>query len=269
MGASMAKKLKSSETMEGEEGVQYHIGLKPGEVCQNILLCGDPARAEKVAGEFSEVKVERRNREYVTYTGIWNGIDVTVMSTGIGCDNTEIAVVEILNIVENPLLIRIGSCGALQPFINLGDLVISTAAVRLENTSLYFVPEGYPAVAHYRVVQALEESARKLGYRYHVGLTATAPGFYGAQGRAVNFPLMKPDTVDKLSKLNVYNMEMEASTLFTLASIKGLMAGAVCAVYAQRIARHGIPSDVKERAERACYLTGLNAIAVLRTGKQM
>jgi len=257
-------KLRSSETMESEEGRQYHIGLKKGEVAENILLCGDPARAEKVAKEFSEIKAKARNREYVTYTGIWNGLEVSVMSTGIGCDNTEIAVVEILNITENPLLIRIGSCGALQPFIELGDLVISTGAVRLENTSLYFVPEGYPAVAHYKVVQALEESAKSLGYRYHVGLTATAPGFYGAQGRAVNFPLMKPDMVEMLSRLNVYNMEMEASTLFTLASIKGLMAGAVCAVYAQRKAKHGISSELKEKAERACYLTGLKAIEILR-----
>ncbi|MCX8172999.1 MAG: nucleoside phosphorylase [Thermoplasmata archaeon] len=260
----MAKKLRSSETMETEEGKQYHIGLRKGEVAENILLCGDPARAGKVAKEFEKIRVKATNREYVTYTGIWNGIEVTVMSTGIGCDNTEIAVVELLNIVENPILIRIGSCGALQPFINLGDLVISTAAVRLENTSLYFVPDGYPAVAHYKVVQALEESARKLGYRYHVGLTATAPGFYGAQGRAVNWPLRKPDMVESLANLNVYNMEMEASTLFTLASIKGLMAGAVCAVYAQRKAKQGIPADLKERAERACYLTGLNALAVLR-----
>ncbi|MEM4309142.1 MAG: nucleoside phosphorylase [Thermoplasmata archaeon] len=260
----MSGKLKSSETMESEEGKQYHIGLKKGEVAENILLCGDPARAEKVSREFSKIEVEARNREYVTYTGRWNGLNVTVMSTGIGCDNTEIAIVELLNLVEKPILIRIGSCGALQPFIELGDLVISTAAVRLENTSLYFVPEGYPAVAHYMVVQALENSAKKLGYRYHIGLTATAPGFYGAQGRAVNFPLMKPDTVDTLSKLNVYNMEMEASTLFTLASIKGLMAGAVCAVYAQRKAKQGIPSELKEKAEKACYLTGLNALKFLR-----
>lgn len=260
----MPGKLKSSETMESEEGKQYHIGLKKGEVAENILLCGDPARAEKVAREFEKVNVEARNREYVTYTGTWKGLEVSVMATGIGCDNTEIAIVELLNIVENPILIRIGSCGALQPFIDLGSLVISTGAVRLENTSLYFVPEGYPAVAHYKVVQALEESARNLGYKYHVGLTATAPGFYGAQGRAVNFPLMKPDIVESLSKLNVYNMEMEASTLFTLATVKGLMAGAVCAVYAQRKAKKGIPADLKEKAERACYLTGLNALAILR-----
>ncbi|MGB9636278.1 MAG: nucleoside phosphorylase [Thermoplasmata archaeon] len=262
----MARNLRSSETMEGDEGLQYHIGVKKGEICENILLCGDPARAKRVADEFTRIEFEARNREYVTYTGNWHGLEVTVMSTGIGCDNTEIAVVEILNIVKNPILIRIGSCGALQPFINLGDLVISTASVRLENTSLYFVPEGYPAIAHYRVINALEESAKKLGYRYHIGLTATAPGFYGAQGRVVNFPLMKPDMVDTLANLNVYNMEMEASTLFTLASIKGLLAGAVCAVYAQRMAGEKISQELKERAERACYLTGLNALEILRKG---
>ena len=94
-----------------------------------------------------------------------------------------------LAINSNPTFIRIGSCGALQRDIELGDLVISTGSVRLETTTNWFVHEGYPAVASYEAVLALEEAATRLGYRHHVGITATAPGFFGAQGRPIrSFP---------------------------------------------------------------------------------
>ena len=102
---------------------------------------------------------------------------LSVMSTGMGPDNTEIVLAEVLEITDQPTFVRVGSSGGLQPNIGLGDLVVSTGAVRLENTTDFYVHPGYPAIAHRDVVQALDAACRELGFAYHVGITATAPGF--------------------------------------------------------------------------------------------
>jgi len=243
---------------------QYHIGCGTGDVAPRILLCGDPGRAERAAALLDRVRCERRNREYVTVTGSRGGHEVTVMGTGIGPDNTEIAVVEICQIVKNPVLIRGGSSGALRRGIRLGDLVISTGAVRLENTSTFFVPEGYPAVAHYEVVLALRDACRSLGLRHHVGLTATAPGFYGAQSRrAAGFEPRYRDLPGELGRLGVLNFEMEVSALLTLASVRGLRAGAVCAVFADRRSGAFASPAQRRRAEESVLRAGLTALAAL------
>lgn len=255
----------SAEVVKTLEGKQYHVGTKPGDVAPYILLVGDPARAEKVAQRFSRVDVKRANREYVTITGIYDGEPLTVTATGIGTDNTEIAVVELTQCVENPTFIRVGSSGALQDGMKLGDLVVSTGAVKLESTSNYFVFEGYPAVAHHEVVLALVEGAARTGARHHVGLTATACGFYGAQGRKVpGFPARDPEIPAKLAQMGVLNMEMEASLLFTLAQLRGVRAGAVCAIYANRRENEFVDTALKDRAEASCIECGLEAVKVLR-----
>lgn len=247
---------------------QYHIGLKRGELARNILICGDTDRAEKVALFFDKVFTHKKNREFVTYTGSYKNIPLSVMSTGIGPDNTEIALVEISQVVDNPTLIRIGSCGGLQKNINLGDLIISTGALRLENTSTFFVPEGYPAVAHYEVINALKQSAESLKCKWYMGITATAPGFYGAQGRKVNgFPLRHPDMVDYFREIGVLNFEMETSTLLTLANMRGFRAGSVCTVYADRYRYKFISPQLKDKAELNCIKTGLKAVELLSEAK--
>ncbi len=120
----------------------------------------------------------RQHREFASVTGTYRGERVSVVSTGIGTDNVEIVIAEILAITERPTFIRVGSCGALQPEIAVGDLIISSGSVRLEATTSFFVHDGYPAVADYEAVAALVEAAAELGHRAHVGITATAPGFY-------------------------------------------------------------------------------------------
>ncbi|MBI4617665.1 MAG: nucleoside phosphorylase [Planctomycetes bacterium] len=256
---------ESAEVVKDPEGRQYHIGLAPGEVAPYVLLCGDPARADRVARRFEGVRVERRNREYVTYTGTWDGGELTVMATGIGCDNTEIAVIELAQCADRPTLLRIGTCGGLAPATQVGDLAISTGGVRLENTSTWFVREGHAAVAHHEVVLALIEAASRGGVRFHVGLTASASGFYGAQGREVpGFPPRFKDIDEELARTGVVNLEMECSTLFTLAGLGGMRSGAVCVVYANRRANQFIHPDRKLEAEAAAIETGLEAIRVLR-----
>jgi uridine phosphorylase len=243
---------------------QYHIGLGPGELAEYILLPGDPDRTSRIASRLESIEVEQRHREFATVTGRFRGQRVSVVSTGIGTDNVEIVVAEILAITERPTFIRVGSCGALQPEMSLGDLAITTGAVRLESTTSFFVHDGYPAVADYEAVAALIEAAERLGHRYHVGITATAPGFFGAQGRPIpQLPIRYPDLAEDMARQRVMNFEMEASALLVLASLGRCRAGVVCAVYANRTTGDFVSGDQKDAAEAACVETGLEGLLIL------
>ncbi len=244
--------------------VQYHIGVGPGDLGEYILLPGDQDRVEIVASHFDTVELRHRHREFATATGTYRGLRVSCVSTGIGTDNVEIVLAEILAITDRPTLVRIGSSGALQPGMEIGDLVISTGSVRLETTTSWFVQEGYPAVAHYEAVLALEEAATRLGHRHHVGLSATAPGFYGAQGRPIpHLPIRYPDLAEEMARQGILNFEMEASALLVLAGLGGCRAGVVCAVYANRLTGQFAEGDVRARAEAAVVETGLESLVVL------
>jgi uridine phosphorylase len=243
---------------------QYHIGLGPGELAEYILLPGDPDRTARIATRLDTIELERRHREFATATGTYRGLRVSIVSTGIGTDNVEIVVAEILAITERPTFIRVGSCGALQPEIASGDLIITSGAVRLEATTSFFVHEAYPAVAHYEAIAALVEAAERLGHRAHVGVTATAPGFYGAQGRPIpQLPIRYPDLAKEMARQRVLNFEMEASALLVLATLAGCRAGVVCAVYAQRVTGEFPEGDRRDRAEAACVETGLESLLIL------
>ena len=243
---------------------QYHIGLGPGELAEYILLPGDPDRTSRIASRFESIELERRNREFASVTGQYRGQRMSVVSTGIGTDNVEIVVAEILAIVEQPTFIRVGSCGALQPEMRLGDLAISSGALRLESTTSFYVHDGYPAVADYEAVAALIEAAERLGHRYHVGITATAPGFFGAQGRPIpQLPIRYPDLAEDMARQRVMNFEMEASALLVLAGLGRCRAGVVCAVYANRTTGEFVTGEVKDVAEAACVETGLESLLVL------
>lgn len=264
------EQIQSADVVKTASGRQYHIGLAPGELAPYILMCGDLARAERVSKLFERIDVRASNREYITFTGVYQNIPVSIMATGIGCDNTEIAIIELLQCVEKPTLIRIGSCGGLQAETKLGDLVISTGALRLENTSTYFVPEGYPAVAHYEVVLALSEACKHLEVPFHRGITATAPGFYGAQGRIVpGFTPRYPNIMEDLAKLGIMNFEMETSTLLTLSSLAQVRAGSVCAIYANRYQNAFVSPEQKDKAEWNCIQAGLTAVQFLYRVDQM
>ena len=243
---------------------QYHIGLGPGELAEYILLPGDPDRTARIASRFESIELEHRHREFASATGRYRGRRVSVVSTGIGTDNVEIVVAEILAITERPTFIRVGSCGALQPEMSLGDLAITSGAVRLESTTSFFVHDGYPAVADYEAVVALIEAAERLGHRYHVGVTATAPGFFGAQGRPIpQLPIRYPDLAEDMARQRVMNFEMEASALLVLASLARCRAGVVCAVYADRTTGDFVTGELKDAAEAACVETGLESLLVL------
>jgi uridine phosphorylase len=256
--------FESSEIVKDESGKQYHIGLRADDIADNIMLVGDPARASRVAERFNHVRISKQNREYLSYTGTYKGLELTVLATGIGCDNTEIAVVELCQLKSPLTLIRCGSCGALQPNIEIGDLVISSGALRLENTSTFFVEEGFPAIASHEAILALLKSAAGNEFRHHLGITATASGFYGAQGRHIpGFPVKDEGLMDRLTRQGISNFEMESSTLFTLAALNGSRAGTVCAVFASRPLHQFIRPAEKDDAESRAIQTALDAFQFL------
>ena len=243
---------------------QYHIALERGELAEYLLLVGDPGRVAKVAAHWDAVELERSNREITTATGTYRGMRISCMSTGMGADNVEIVLAEVMEITDAPTFIRVGSSGALQPEIKIGDLIISIGAVRLENTTDFYVHPGYPAIAHRDVVWALEAACRDLGHPHHLGMTATASGFYAPQGRAMRtLPVRYPELAEELRRQRVANLEMESSALFVLAGLAGLRSGTICAAYAQRVDGTFLEGAEKEAAEARCIEAGLSGIHLL------
>jgi uridine phosphorylase len=243
---------------------QYHIDLAPGEVADYILLPGDLARTDRIASMLDTVEVERQHREFSSVTGMHRGLRMTVVSTGVGSDNVEIVIAELLAITHKPTFIRIGSCGTLREDIGLGELVVTSGAVRLENTTSFYVEDGYPAVADHMAVLALLEAAHRTKHPAHLGLTATAPGFFGAQGRPIpHLPIRFPDMAERMARQGIINFEMEASAVLTLAALAGCRAGVVCTVFAQRTTGDFVTPEQKDRAEAGLIDTGLEALHVL------
>ncbi len=258
----MTNLSQADRPMTGQR--QYHIALERGELAEYVILVGDPGRVEKVAARWDGVELRRTNREITTATGEYRGMRVSAMSTGMGSDNVEIVLAEVMEITDHATFVRVGSSGALQPEIGLGDLVISIGAVRLENTTDFYVHPGYPAIAHRDVVRSLEEACLELGYRHHLGLTATASGFYAPQGRPMRtLPVRYPQLAKELTSQRVANLEMESSALFVLAGLSGLRAGTICAAYAQRIDGTFLEGAAKEAAEARCIDAGLSGIHLL------
>ena len=243
---------------------QYHIALERGELAEYILLVGDPGRVAKVASRWDAVEMERSNREITTATGSYRGMRISCMSTGMGTDNVEIVMAEVMEITDAATLVRVGSSGALLPEIALGDLIVSTGAVRLENTTDFYVHPGFPAIAHRDVVWALESACRDQGVKHHVGITATASGFYAPQGRQMRtLPVRYPELADELRRQRVANLEMESSALFVLAHLAGLRSGTICAAFAQRTDGTFLEGAAKEAAEARCIDAGLAGIHLL------
>lgn len=232
-------------------GKQYHIDCKQGDVAPFVLVPGDPARVGKIASLWDSAHEVAYHREYHTMTGTYQGVPISCTSSGIGGPSLAIAVDELCRIGAHTF-IRVGSTGGIQIGQKLGDLVISTGAVRLDGTSKDFVISEYPAVAHYEVVMALIQAAEEINVRYHVGITASTDTFYTGQGRPAYenyFPSIKEDIFRDMQAARVQNFEMEAAPLFTMASIFGKRAGAICFIVANRLTDEFSVTD--EMAKRA------------------
>ena len=290
----------------------YHLGIKKTDLAENIFIVGDPARATRVSEEFDRIDSEISNREYLTYTGIYQNIPVSVIGTGIGTDNVEIALVEAYIAHEfdlktgerfqnsSPLtIIRLGTSGGVQPDVTPGSLAISSYALGLDSTGIYYdypiddemlnrietesseilnsaisdnsrfkgkvIP--YASKASTEVTDALINQAQALNVEFATGITVSSPGFYGPSSRHIEgLNNTLPDIKGSLSKLNldglkVHNMEMESSLLFHLCSQLGYRAGTICTVISG-------PNDSDsiidyERAIGKTIKVGLNALLEL------
>jgi uridine phosphorylase len=213
---------------------QYHIQCSPGDVAPFVLLPGDPGRVEVVAGFWEDARKVAQNREYVTYTGVYEGVPISCTSTGIGCPSTAIAMEELARVGARTF-IRIGTCGTFQDHVAVGDIAIFDSAMRYDGASHLYAPPQYPAVAHHEVVQASVEAGRKLGYTTHVGTTRSADSFYARHSRPGSsfndyWQSEWREHFADLRRLNVIAAEMEASVIFVLARAWGLRAGGISVV---------------------------------------
>ena len=203
--------------------MQYHLRLKPGDIGKYVLLPGDPDRVLRISKYLDDVKEVVFHREYRTCTGSYKGIKVSATSTGIGCPSAAIAVEELANVGATHF-IRVGSTGALQPHINVGDIIINTASMRNEGTTKFYVDDGFPAVADHflthALIQAGMELEKKKPLELHIGLNASDDAFYGET----------PEWIEMLSRHKLLNVEMESAAIFSIAHMRGLKAAMVCGV---------------------------------------
>ena len=204
---------------------RYHIRVNPEDVGEFVIVVGDRGRVERVAKYFSNAKKVGDNREYLTYTGYVKGKMVSVMSTGMGAPAMAIAIEELAT-TNAKVVIRVGTTGAFQKELKLGDSIIVTGAVRLDGTTSQYIMPEYPAIADFRVVSALVRAAELVKNRYHVGIVASTDSYYGR-----NFDPERHSHMEKLLvKANVLAVEMEIGALYVVGGIKGLKTGAVLTV---------------------------------------
>lgn len=205
---------------------KYHIGVGPGEVGDYVLVPGDPGRTPLIAKHLDEAREVAFSREYRTFTGRLDGVPVSAMSTGMGGPSVAIAIEE-LNELGVHTLLRVGTCGAAQPEIKMGDLVIGYAAVRSEGTPNGYVPMEYPAVASLHMVNALVESAEASGVPYHVGVIRSVDALYSD---LLPDRMPRPHLRDELamwSKAGILSNDMESSTLFVVSRLRKMRAGTI------------------------------------------
>ena len=264
--------IAESELILDKRGAIYHLGLLPEEMAETILLVGDPDRVEKVSAHFDGIEVKRQHREFITHTGYIGGLRLSVISTGIGPDNIDIALNEIdalANIdfstrcIKTQLrrlrIIRLGTSGALQKDIAVDRFVAGTHGLGFDNVMHFYQKQNTAA-----------ELALQLAFRQHTGLTEGnvlpyifegsptlrkiftkgytqgitigCPGFFGPQGRILRLPLAYPGLIDKLTHFKheghfIANFEMESSAIYGLCRLMGHESISLNAIVANRVAQ--------------------------------
>lgn len=200
-----------------------HTKLETGTVGPAVLVCGDVARAEMIAAQLNDVKLLAEWREYRSYQGFYYGRIITVTSHGIGAPGAAIAFEELIAAGAKQI-IRVGSCGSLQPDIHSGDLIVVTAAVQNTGYGREAVPDGFPAVADVDLTLALRNAALEQGNSVHSGIILTRDAFYaGIQTNAV-------PNYQQMSAANVLAVEMECAALFVVGALRSVQTGAILAV---------------------------------------
>lgn len=285
--------LPPSELVLNPDGSVYHLALRPEQLGDLVFVVGDQGRVERISRHFGKVEHRVQNREFVAHTGVYNGTHITALSTGIGTDNIDIVLNELDALANIDLeqrtpraahralrIIRLGTCGALQEDIPVDSRVISAFGIGLDNVLHYYAYENTGAES--RILNGLLEATewpdnlpvpyvaegdRKLvellGHDNHVGLTLTAGGFYGPQGRQLRLlpsvdGLNERFTAFEAEGLRCTNFEMETSALYGLGGMLGHRVCTMCTVVANRLRKEyskdhdaAIDQMITEALERA------------------
>ncbi|MEQ4529912.1 MAG: uridine phosphorylase [Mixta sp.] len=217
----------------------FHLGLTKADLqgATLAIVPGDPERVKKIAALMDNPQHLASHREFTSWRAELDGKAVIVCSTGIGGPSTSIAVEELAQLGIRTFL-RVGTTGAIQPNINVGDVLVTTAAVRLDGASLHFAPMEFPAVADFACTTALVEAAKASGNTPHVGVTASSDTFYPGQERYDTFSgrvvSRFQGSMKEWQQMGVLNYEMESATLLTMCASQGLRAGMVAGVIVNR-----------------------------------
>lgn len=244
-------KFQPAELILNADGSIYHLNLLPGDVAKNIILVGDPGRVSEVSAFFDTIHVNKGKREFLTHTGEYNKMPVSVISTGIGTDNIDIVLNELDALFNldfekqtektyktNLSITRLGTCGALQPEVEPGTPIISEFGMGLDNLAQFYDLPTYSEEDH--LLNKLHTHFDQKGFQFpfylfsssaslkqnftHLGpsgITVTCPGFYGPQGRSIRLNPARPDFFNalrnfELKGLTIQNLEMETSALLAL-----------------------------------------------------
>jgi uridine phosphorylase len=253
---------------------QPHLLVEDGDVEDVALVPGDPGRVDRIARQCDDVEEVAQNREYKVVNATYEGVPLTICSTGIGCPSAAIAVEE-LSRVGVDTVIRVGTIGALQRGIEVGDMIVATGAAKEEGTSKRYESAVYPAVPDYEVLSALVDAAES-----HSASRQTESGD-AAESNAEDVhvgPIVSDDAfyaeteeyVDDWEDANLLAVEMEAATVFSLARRKGLRAGAICTVDGNLVegsqkgadSDEELPEKAKDNVERAISIT-LDAVTTV------
>ncbi|ELY71393.1 nucleoside phosphorylase [Natrinema versiforme] len=198
---------------------QPHLLVDDGDLTDIALIPGDPGRVDRIADHCDESETVAQNREYKLVNATYEGRELTICSTGIGCPSAAIAVEEMANVGVETFL-RVGTTGALQSGIEIGDMIVATGAAKHEGTSKRYEAAEYPAVPDYDVLSALVDSAEANDEDVHVGPIVSDDAFYAETD----------EHVADWEAAGMLAVEMEAAAVFSLARRKGLRAGAICTV---------------------------------------
>jgi uridine phosphorylase len=198
-------------------------GLPAGGVSPAVLVCGDPARAAQIAAQLDDAALLSEKRAYRAYQGAYQGTPVTVCAHGVGAPGAAVAFEELIAAGARRI-IRVGTCGALQPHIATGDLVIAHAAVQNSGYGREVAPAGYPAVADPALTLALQAAAAAHGHPCHSGIVLTRDAFYAG------VPTPATPDYSAMSEANVLAVEMECAALFLVGSLRGVATAAILAV---------------------------------------
>lgn len=264
--------IAPSELIITPAGAIYHLDLRPDQIARNIIVVGDQYRVEKISKHFDKIDHKVSKREFVTHTGWYKGKHITALSTGIGCDNVDIVINELdalVNIdfetrlpkdVHTELnIVRLGTSGALQEEIPVDAFVASTHGVGFDGLMGFYESDfdneeqelmkafveqvKWPVTCNPPyIVKASQELLGRIGEGMFQGMTATANGFYGPQGRSLRLKPSVPDMNERLNKFSfdghrITNFEMETSALYSLCASLGHHAVTVCAIIANRFSK--------------------------------